>query len=164
MKGVIKIESLFKEIIILVVCIIYLLWKKYHIWYVENNKYIDPMKEWFNMLFASVAVVILVAGIELWGWFAEIYIAIPIIISMLYLLRRKDESFWGFYIILKGTYYFILAIYSAIQYYTKSANLAESAIGFTISLSIFESITAFSDGYQKIRQKKPNKENKTTPL
>ena len=136
------------------VCVIYLIWEKYHIWYVENNKYIDPMKEWFDMLFAAVAVVILVAGIELWGWFAEIYIAIPIIISMLYLLRRKDESFWGFYIILKGTYYFILAVYSVIQYYAKSLNLDELAIGFTISLSIFESITAFSDGYQKIKQKR----------
>lgn len=40
----------------------------------------------------------------------------------------------------------MMAIYSIYQYYSKSENLSELAIGFTIALAIFESIISIRDG------------------
>ena len=40
---------------------------------------------------------------------------------------------------------------SAVQYFLKSEDAAVLALGFTMSLAIFEAITAISDGYIKMR-------------
>lgn len=71
----------------------------------------------------------------------------------MYLLRKKEEAIQGFCLLLKGGYYLILSVYSTIQYYSKSEKLVELAVGFTISLAIFESATALSDGIIKIKTK-----------
>ena len=54
----------------------------------------------------------------------------------------------------KGIYYVGLTIISIIQVFLTTANVAELALGFTLSLAIFESVTALDDGYKNMKKSK----------
>lgn len=144
-------KDAYQEIIIIITLLIYYGWKKYHIKSLLGHYETSTKKEIISMIYAAVVDVVLIIIVEKWGWFSGIYIGIPVSVVVMYLLRKRDEAIEAFYLILKGIYYLILFIYSIIQYYSKSEKLAELAIGFTISLAIFESATALSDGIEKIK-------------
>lgn len=147
------------ESIIIVFCLLlYLAWKKYHtkdmIEEIRNN---DIGKNGSNIgpaIYAAIAIVVLIGGIEIWGSFAEIYIAIPIAISGLYILRYRDRVILNCYMLLKGIYYLCSAIYSIWQYYSESSKLSELAIGFTIALAIFECVIALKEAIENLLWKK----------
>ena len=83
--------------------------------------------------------------------FISVNILTPgMIILNLYLFGITD---WmrGLFILSKGVYYCGLTVVSAVQYFLKSEDAAVLALGFTMSLAIFEAITAISDGYIKMR-------------
>lgn len=142
-------DKIVEGIIVLVVLIGYLSWKHYHIKKLnENTK--DIRRETLSALYVAIAVIILVGGIKVWGIFIEMYIAIPIAIALLYLLRQKDNGILGVYFVLKGLYYAGLAIYSICQYFINYEKIEVLALGFTLALAIFESFTALIDGIEKM--------------
>ena len=55
--------------------------------------------------------------------------------------------------IIKGVYYIGLASISMIQFAFDMENIGESAIGFTMALAIFESISEIDDGIKKMLMK-----------
>ena len=145
-------KNVYKEIVIIFTLLIYYGWKKYHTKYLLKHQAVSVKAEIISMIYAAVTVIVLIGVIEKCGWFSGIYIAIPISVVGMYLLRKKDEVIQTFCLVLKGIYYLVLSVYSIIQYYSKSEKLAELAIGFTISLAIFESTTALSDGLEKMNE------------
>ena len=153
-----SVKNVYQEIIIVITILIYCRWKKYHTKYLAKHSDVSIKTEIISMIYAAVTAIMLIFVIVKWGWFSGIYIALPIAVVGMYLLRKKDVTIEAFYLILKGVYYLTLFIYSIIQYYSESDKLAESAIGFTISLAIFESATALSDGVNKINEEKKRKE------
>lgn len=131
--------------------VLYYLWKRYHTKYMQKKENCNPFLELASMAYAAMAIFMLCVSIKIWGNFTTIYIVVPISVGLLYIFRQYDEKYFGFYCILKGIYYFVMAIYSIWKYYSKSENLPELAIGFTIALAIFESIIAIRDGLDKIK-------------
>lgn len=81
--------------------------------------------------------------------FCALYILTPILIS-LNLISYDSEWLKGFYIFIKGFYYMGATIISTIQYSFKGQEFGELVLGFSLSLAIFESITALSEGYKKM--------------
>lgn len=149
----VKMKEIYKEVVVIAALLICLAWKKYHVKYLRENETVSVKREYVAMVYAAVIIIVVIGIIKLLGWFAGIYIAIPLSVAVMYLLRKKEEAIQGFCLLLKGGYYLILSVYSTIQYYSKSEKLAELAVGFTISLAIFESATALSDGIIKIKTK-----------
>lgn len=147
-------EELYIQVVIVIGLTIYLVWKIYHLKYLTDNKKISLKREYVATIYAALVIIILIVIIKFLGGFAGIYIVIPLSVVGMYLLRKNEGTIQGFCLCLKGIYYLILSIYSIVQYYSKSEKLAELAIGFTISLAIFESVTALSDGIEKIENKR----------
>lgn len=81
--------------------------------------------------------------------FVVFYILTPILIALNLVFFHSD---WikGIFIFIKGLYYLGLAIISVVQYLLENQDVAELALGFTLALAIFESVTALSEGYSKI--------------
>jgi len=81
--------------------------------------------------------------------FIVFYVMMPSWIALNLLLFRSQ---WmsGLFIVLKGVYYLGVIVVSAIQFFLKSDSMTETAIGFTMALAIFESVTALSDGIEKM--------------
>gem|GEM_PF-1288756 len=84
--------------------------------------------------------------------FIAFYIFTPIMIALNLILFDSTDWMWGFMTFVKGCYYFGLIIISAIQFFLGSKEVATLALGFTLSLAIFESITALSEGYRKMKK------------
>lgn len=144
-------NEMIRKIIMIVCLLLYYLWKRYHYKYIKQHQKYNLFLEWASMAYIAITGIVVCIVIEVLGNFPTIYIVLPICVGLLYLLRQYDESYIGFYYLLKGIYYFLLAIYSIWQYYSQTENLTELAIGFTIALAIFESITAIWDGIIKIK-------------
>lgn len=150
-------NSIIQAIITLVILILYIFWKKYHSKEIRKGIKMNSIKifsELWHALYAAGACIILLILLKALGEFAVVYIALPICVGLLYIFRSYDEKYFGFYCLLKGIYYLLLAIYSIWQYYSNSQTLVVLSIGFTISLAIFESIVALRDGIIKMRAKK----------
>lgn len=145
-------EELIKDVIIIVLLIFYWLWKRYHFNFLQKTNYKETniTFEVLSIFYVAISIIVLVSGVKFWGVFIEIYIAIPIVIALLYVLRHKEEKIEGFYLILKGIYYAGLAIYSTYQYLIKTMELEELALGFALALAIYESIAALIGGIEKI--------------
>lgn len=86
--------------------------------------------------------------------FIAFYILTPVLISLNLILFDWTNWMWGFMTFAKGIYYLGLIIISTIQLLLGSDEVAVLALGFTLSLAIFESITALSDGYKKMKMAK----------
>ena len=93
--------------------------------------------------------------------FFAFYIVPPIILSLNLILFDYSEWMWGLFTAIKGAYYAGIAIISFCQYYlTSDADIIKSALGFTLSLGIFESITAISNGFTGMREARRKTANK----
>mgnify|MGYP004571042259 CR=1 FL=1 len=145
--------QLISDLVILFVLIILLVWKKYHFKIMWKNEIKSIKKEFISMLYAALVAIILIIIIENCGWFAGIYIGLPLSVVIMSWIRRDDEMIQKFCVLLKGIYYIAVALYSIVQYYSKSEKLAEVAVGFTIALAIFESTAALHDWILKIKSK-----------
>ena len=124
----VKMKEIYKEVVVIAALLICLAWKKYHVKYLRENETVSVKREYVAMVYAAVIIIVVIGIIKLLGWFAGIYIAIPLSVAVMYLLRKKEEAIQGFCLLLKGGYYLILSVYSTIQYYSKSEKLAELAV------------------------------------
>ncbi len=86
--------------------------------------------------------------------FIAFYIFTPVLIASNLVLFDGTDWMWGFMTFVKGLYYLGLFMISAIQLFLGREDIALLAIGFTLSLSVFEGITALSDGYKKMHEAK----------
>ena len=94
--------------------------------------------------------------------FIAFYILTPVLIALNLILFDSTDWMWGFMTFVKGCYYFGLIIISTVQFFLGSEKVAVLALGFTLSLAIFEGITALSDGYSKMQEAKRNPNNQLT--
>ena len=85
--------------------------------------------------------------------FLALYILIPLLIA-LHMIFFNSDYLKGVMTFTKGIYYVGLTIISIIQVFLTTANVAELALGFTLSLAIFESVTALDDGYKNMKKSK----------
>lgn len=99
-------------------------------------------------------VVILGMLIKVLDPFIAFYVLTPVLIVLNLILFDSTDWMWGFLTFIKGFYYLGLIIISIVQFLLGSEEVAVLALGFTLSLAIFESITALSDGYKKMLEAK----------
>lgn len=79
------------------------------------------------------------------------YLFVPFLFSLWLFSFGITESTLGCFSIAKGVFYIILSFISTVEYiFVEDANLAKLALGFTLSLAVFESIAAIIDGVKKI--------------
>ena len=59
----------------------------------------------------------------------------------------------GLFTIVKGCFYLLLTVISTAEYVlVENADLAKLALGFTLSLAVFEAITALIEGIKRIKE------------
>lgn len=150
-----------KEGLALAAAIISLVLSKYR--KKENEKYANKYKDAKSYLLvrllltyllklASALMVIAILTDKL-DIFIAFYILTPLLIAVNYICFNTDRM-KGILTIIKGFYYIGLSVISIIQLTMSNQDVAELAIGFTLSLAIFESIIALSEGYIKINDSK----------
>lgn len=87
--------------------------------------------------------------------FIALYIFTPLFIAI-HIMLFNTNYLKGVMTFTKGIYYVGLTIISAIQILFDSADITKLALGFTLSLAIFESVTALYDGWKNIQESKVN--------
>ena len=127
--------------------------------YQENEKYAVKYKNNEKMLIIRL----IITEIFKWGSILmligiiikvlSIFLALYILIA-LHMIFFNSDYLKGVMTFTKGIYYVGLTIISIIQVFFTTANVAELALGFTLSLAIFESITALDDGYKNMKKSK----------
>ena len=127
--------------------------EKYAVKYENNTKMlifrliITVMFKW-----GSIAMLIGII-INALSVFLTLYIFIPLLIA-LHMIFFNSDYLKGVMTFTKGIYYVGLTIISIIQVFLTTAYVVEIALGFTLSLAIFESITALYDGYKNMKKPK----------
>lgn len=104
---------------------------------------------------AMSLVMILGTAMHFLDPFIAFYILTPVLIALNLILFDRTNWIWGFTTFVKGFYYFGLIIISSIQLLLEIEEASVLALGFTLSLAIFECLTALSDGYRKMHDIKP---------
>lgn len=127
--------------------------EKYAVKY-ENNAKMLIIRWIITEIFKWGSIVMLIGIIikEL-SIFLALYILIPLLIA-LHMIFFNSDYLKGVMTFTKGIYYVGLTIISIIQVFLTTANVAELALGFTLSLAIFESVTALDDGYKNMKKSK----------
>ena len=147
----------------LIVALVSLVLQKYR--YEKNKEYSE---KYFNNVKVIVLRKIITEGLR-WGSycalilpltniidpFYTLYIMTPIILALNLVLFDSTEWLWGLFTMVKGIYYAGIAFISICQYYIQAdAGLMKCALGFTLSLGIFEAITAIASGLKSMREAK----------
>lgn len=133
--------------------------EKYAIKY-ENNATFLLLRLLLTWLLKGMSILMLIGVIiNRLDVFIAFYILTPTLIALNLIFFNTD---WmkGVLTFVKGFYYLGLTVISLIQFLLKNQDVAELALGFTLSLAIFESITALSEGYSKICSAKNKQNNK----
>lgn len=160
-----EIIKLLMSVIVSLVCLIlsrfrYSQNKKYAAMY-ANNKNILILRLLITYLLRGLTVVLLLGILTGWiGSFVAFYIIIPALISLTLILFDSTDWMKGFVIFVKGLYNVGLVIVSLVQFLLNSTYVEILAIGFTISLGIFESVDALFDGYLKMQEKNDDRSEK----
>lgn len=133
--------------------------------YQENKKYASKYENNTKMLVFRLIVtwlfkwgsIAMLIGIitKILSVFIALYILIPLLIA-LHMIFFNTDYLKGVMTFTKGIYYVGLTIISVIQVFFTTANVAELALGFTVSLAIFDSVTSLYDGYKNIQEAKIN--------
>lgn len=84
--------------------------------------------------------------------FSTVYILFPALIALHIIIYRHCDGLKGFMTFIKGIYYWGLAIMTILQYWHGSNNAEILILGFTLAIAVFESITAISDGCEKMKR------------
>jgi hypothetical protein len=133
----------------------------------ENEKYATKYKNNATLLLLRLLLTWLLKGISIimlvgvitnrLDIFIAFYILTPTLIALNLMFFNTD---WmkGVLTFTKGVYYLGLTVILLLQFLLKNQDVAELALGFTLALAIFESITALSEGYLKMYSAK-NKQN-----
>lgn len=94
--------------------------------------------------------------------FIVFYILTPMLIALNLILFDSTDWMWGFMTFVKGFYYLGLIIISTVQFLLGSEEVTVLALGFTLSLAIFEATTALADGCSKMQRAKQIPNNQLT--
>ncbi len=82
------------------------------------------------------------------------YFLVPLVISVFFLLNGINESALKRFALFKGFFYFLLVVISMVHYvYEENTDLGRLALGFTLSIAVFESVIGFIEGLEWIKQK-----------
>lgn len=130
--------------------------------YKKNKEYAQKYKNNPRMLVLRIIItvmlqvgsaVVLISFVRNIDPFYTLYIITPIILALNIVLFDSTEWLWGLFTMVKGVYYAGIAIISICQYFIKAdASLMTCALGFTLSLGIFEAITASASGLRSMRE------------
>lgn len=133
--------------------------------YCENKKYAIKYENNTKMLLFRLIVtvtikwgnVLMLIGLitKTFPIFITLYIFTPLFIAI-HIMLFNTNYLKGVMTFTKGIYYVGLTIISAIQILFDSADITKLALGFTLSLAIFESVTALYDGWKNIQESKVN--------
>lgn len=133
--------------------------------YCENKKYAIKYENNTKMLLFRLIVtvtikwgnVLMLIGLitKTFPIFIALYIFTPLFIAI-HIMLFNTNYLKGVMTFTKGIYYVGLTIISAIQILFDSADITKLALGFTLSLAIFESVTALYDGWKNIQESKVN--------
>ena len=154
-----EIVLLLEALLSLGIAIFFVYLSKYR--YCENKRYASKYENNKKMLifrlivteilkWGSIAMLICVLSA-----FIALYILTPLFIA-LHMIFFNTDYLKGVMTFTKGIYYVGLTIISVIQVFFTTVNVAELALGFTLSLAIFESVSALYDGYKTIQEAKMN--------
>lgn len=107
-------------------------------------------------LLLKVITIVLVLNpfIHLCDPFVGFYIFTPLLIAFHLVFLGNTNKIWGFMSLIKGGYYLGLSIIATVQFVYDIDDPAKIALGFTLSLAIFESVSAIHDGLAKISHEK----------
>ena len=151
-----------KEMMSLVVAILYLLLSRYRA--KENKKYADEnarnvkllkMRLLKTYILKGLSIVILLGIIaNLIDSFIAFYILTPLLIVLNLIFFGSTDWMCGFITFIKGVYNVGVTIISMVEFLLKIEDVGVIALGFTLSLAIFESATALSEGYSKMHEVK----------
>ena len=129
--------------------------------YCENIKYAIKYENNTKMLLFRLIVtetikwgnVLMLIGLitKTFPIFIALYIFTPLFIAI-HIMLFNTNYLKGVMTFTKGIYYVGLTIISAIQILFDSADITKLALGFTLSLAIFESVTALYDGWKNIQE------------
>ena len=154
-----EIVLLLEALLSLGIAIFFVYLSKYR--YCENKKYASKYENNKKMLIFRL----IVTEILKWGRicvvtkvlsvFIALYILTPLFIA-LHMIFFNTDYLKGVMTFTKGIYYVGLTIISVIQVFFTTVNVAELALGFTLSLAIFESVSSLYDGYKTIQEAKMN--------
>lgn len=100
----------------------------------------------------SIAMMIAII-IKALSVFIAFYILTPLLIAF-HIVFFNSDYLKGIMTFTKGIYYVGLTIISIIQVLSTTTNVSELALGFTLSLAIFESTMALDDGYKNMKKTK----------
>lgn len=133
--------------------------------YQENKRYANKYENNTKMLVFRLIIteifklgsIAMLIGIitKILSVFIAIYILIPLLIA-LHMIFFNTDYLKGVMTFTKGIYYIGLTIISVIQVFFTTVNVVELALGFTISLAIFDSVAALYDGYKNVQNSKKN--------
>lgn len=134
-----------------------------HYRYEENKKYAEKYANNTVMLLLGLVVdnilkwgsylIVFALALQKLSVFIGFYIFVPTLIG-LHIIFYNDEYIKGLMTMIKGLYYIGVIIVSIIQVFFVAEKISELAIGFTVSLAIFESLTALSEGYKNVCKSK----------
>lgn len=128
----------------------------------ENNATLLLLRLLLTWLLKGISIIMLVGIItNRLDIFIAFYVLTPTLIALNLMFFNTD---WmkGVLTFIKGFYYLGLTVISLVQFLLRNQNVAELALGFTLALAIFESITALSEGYLKMCSAKNKQNNKTS--
>ena len=153
-----EIVLLLEALLSLGIAIFFVYLSKYR--YCENKRYASKYENNKKMLifrlivteilkWGSIAMLICVVT-KVLSVFIALYILTPLFIA-LHMIFFNTDYLKGVMTFTKGIYYVGLTIISVIQVFFTTVN-----VGFTLSLAIFESVSALYDGYKTIQEAKMN--------
>lgn len=157
-----EIIEIVKSVLSLTVAILCLTLSRYRI--KRNGKYAEKYARNVSRLVLRLLITLSLKGVSvviIFGMmmkfldpFIAFYILTPVLIALNLILFDSTDWMWGFMTLVKGFYYLGLVISSTVQFLLGREEVAVLALGFTLSLAIFEGITALSDGFRKMREEK----------
>lgn len=85
--------------------------------------------------------------------FILFYLFAPFLFSLWVFSFGINNIALGLFTIVKGCFYLLLTVISTAEYVlVENADLAKLALGFTLSLAVFEAITALIEGIKRIKE------------
>ncbi len=155
-----EVFDIIKVVMSLIVAVILLILSRYR--EKQNKIYADKYANNKSFLILRLGITSLLKVLTLvlllglfWKWidsFVAFYIFAPILISLNLILFENTESLEGFVTFIKGGYNIGLVIISLVQFLLFNTDVEILALGFTISLAIFEGIDALFEGYLKMKK------------
>lgn len=156
-----EVMTIIKALLSVMIAILCLCLSRYRL--EENKKYTDKYEGNTQLLLFRLILTRLLKGLSIimlvgiitkkLDVFLAFYIIAPAILALNFIFFNTGRM-KGIMTFIKGFYYLGLTVISMIQFCLKNQEVSELALGFTLSLAIFESIIALFEGYLQIHEAK----------